>query len=399
MKICILAPKYLPRMGGVEIVTFHMAKGLSRLGHEIHIVTLQEIQDTQKSSDNSAGDYFSNNSFYVHRINLLPRFIMDSSSLVRNIVFTLFTCVIVHKIRPDIVHAQNFIPSIPAYLSKVFFNVPYAICVHAGKFSLTGWGLVLPLCLKKHWPSLPYIKHSSVIFALTDDTRLDVEDCLNKLSITIPNGVDPDIFRHDNPLPVSNHHIPEIVCISRLDRGKGVECALQAMKLIAKRHPSSKLVIVGDGPLKKKMEDLTKNLDIEKNVKFTGKVRNPDVPEYLASANLYLLTSFREGFSISLLEAMASGLPIISTPVGIAPHVINKWNNGYLVPINDHHAIHEAVMKITDNPEIKFMFSKNSAVGAKEYTWNKIVKLYEKEYYKILDHDSKIITDEYKYDL
>ena len=371
-------------MGGVEIVTYYMAKELSILGHEVHIVTSEERTERD---ENFLNDKFSNNKFYVHRLHLPFMTVISHSSALKSVLFIISAFVKVGKIRPDIVHVQNFVPSIPAYFSKIFFNIPYVICVHAEKFSLTGWGIVLPLYFKKYWPSLPHIKHSDAVFALTDSTRLEVQKYLNKNSITVPNGVNLDLFKPDPINAMAQSYIPNIVCVSRLEKSKGIECALHAMRLIIKRYPDSKLIIIGDGTIRQELENLTNNLEIGKNVEFIGEVPNSDVPKYLSSVNIYLLTSFREGFSISLLEAMAFGLPIISTPVGIAPNVLNEWNNGYLVPIRDPHAICEAVIKITENPEIKVIFSKNSADRAKEYSWSKIIKQYENEYYKILGCD------------
>jgi len=384
MKICILSPAYLPHMGGVEIVTYYMAKELSILGHEVHIVTSEERTERD---ENFPDDMFSNNMFFVHRLHLPFMNVISHNSILKSMLFIISAFIEVRRIRPDIVHAQNFVPSIPAYFSKVFFNIPYAICVHTEKFNLTGWGIVLPLFLKKYWPSLPHIKHSDMIFALTDNTRLEIQKYLNKNSITVPNGVDLDLFKPDQLRSIAQPDIPNIACISRLVKDKGIECALHAMVLIVERYPNSKLIIIGDGIIRQELKNLTNSLGIEKNVEFIGEVPNYDIPKYLASVNIYLLTSFREGFPLSLLEAMAIGLPIISTPVEIAQNILDECNNGYLIPMRDPHAICEAAIKITENPEIKVMFSKNSADRAKEYSWSKIIKLYEEEYYKILGCD------------
>ena len=381
MKICILSPAYLPHMGGVEIVTYHMAKELSLLGHEVHIVTSERITE---SDEDISDDMFSNNTFYVHRLRLPFATVTKHNPTLNNILFIFSAVVEVGKIRPDVVHAQNFVPSVSAYFSKLFFDIPYAISVHTEKFALTGWGIVLPRFLRKYWPSLPHIKHSDMVFTLIDSTRLEVQKYLDKSSTTVPNGVDLDLFKPDPSRFLEQADVPKIACISRLVKGKGIEYALHAMELIVKRYPTSKLMVIGDGNIRQELESLTNSLGIEKNVEFIGEVPNYDIPKYLASVNIYLLTSFREGFPLSLLEAMALGLPIISTPVEVAQNILDKCNNGYLVPMKDPHAIYAAVVKIIENPDIKLMFSKNSANKAQEYSWSEITKQYEKEYYTIL---------------
>ncbi|KAF5082954.1 Glycosyltransferase Gtf1 [anaerobic digester metagenome] len=384
MKICIIAPYYLLVKGGVEIVTYYMAKELTFLGHEIHVVSIQEVNKKDEIVLEFLDDGIFNSKFYVHRICLPLRAMVTRYSKIEYILFIIFALTAVRKIRPDIIHAQDFLPAVPAYLSKFFFNIPYTVCVHGEKFSSTGGGILLPLSLKKYWPSLPYIKHSDILFVLKNATKLEVQKYLNKNSVIIPNGVDLDLFMPVRSKFILKSQIPHIICISRLENGKGIECALHAMKLIANRYPGSRLTIIGDGAIREKLEDLTDNMELRHNVEFVGEIPNIDIPKHLSSANIYLLTSFREGFSISLLEAMASGLPIISTPVGIATNICKEWNNGYLVPLNDYNAIYEAVIKVIENPENMSMFSKNSAYNVRKYAWKKIVKQYEKEYYKIL---------------
>lgn len=390
MKICILSIYYLPHIGGVEIVTFHMAKELSLLGHEVHVITQEKVKKNITVLDSNLDNHSINNNFYVHRMSSPFQTIIDRIFEFKLSFFIIPAFLKIMKIRPDIVHVQNISSSIPAFFSKIFFNIPYTIGVHGEKYSIKGEGILLPCFFKKIWPAIPYVKHSEIIFTLTEETRQDIQNCLNKVSITIPNGVDLVFFSPVQRKSEFNPQIPKIVCISRLESGKGIECALQAMKLIAKKEPKSKLIIIGGGSIYKKLEDLTISIGISNNVEFVGEVPIFEVPNYLFSSNIYLLPSFYEGFSLSLLEAMASGLPIISTPVGIATKLIKECNNGYLVPIGDSHAIYEAVIRMIENPEIMVTFSNNSARSVQEYSWSKIIKKYEKEFLKILEHSKNL---------
>jgi L-malate glycosyltransferase len=385
MKICILAIRYLPTVGGVQLVTYHMAKELSRAGHEVHIITVREVSENRGNFSGTSSDNNGSDNVHVHYLNLPFQKIADKKLIIRCLLFIVPAFLMIRRIRPHLVQAQNTYSSIPAFLSKWFFQVPYAIGMHGEKYWETG-EIFLPLCLKKIWPLLPWIKESDAIFTLTDNTRVEIQRYLKKNPVVIPNGVDLDLFRPDPKKLLSLNTIPHIVCISRLYPGKGIECALRAMKLLVERYPDAKLVIIGDGIFWKNLEELTRDLDLGKNVEFIGEVPVASIPAYLSPATIYLLPSFAEGFSISLLEAMASGLPVISTPVGIAPRICTEWNNGFIVPINDPEAIYEAVIKITENPEIRSMFSKNSLENAKNYSWSTIIKQYEAEYSKIVAH-------------
>lgn len=291
MKICILSPNYLLIKGGVETITYHMANELSSLGHEIHVISIEEAVKQDREDQEEVSDFnLLNKNFHVHEIHLPFQFMVKRYYKIRYILFNIFAFIEVGKIRPHIVHAQEFGSSLSSLLSKFFFGIPYAIGVHKENFSLNG-EFVLPLHLKKYWPSLPHIKHSEIIFALKDETKMEIEKYLNKNSVTIPNGVDLNLFKPEQIRLTSQPAVPNIVCVSRLEEGKGVECALYAMGLVLHRYPNSRLTIIGDGTNRKKLENLVNNLNIGKNVKFIGQIPNFEIPNYFRSANIYILTS------------------------------------------------------------------------------------------------------------
>ncbi len=375
MRICILAPSYLPCIGGVEIVTFYLARGLSVSGHEIHIVT---IDDTGLGNNSEIDD-----GIHVHRITFPFHSFFLGNGTLNNILFIIYASIAVIKIRPEIVHAQNFIPAVPAFISKVIIKVPYSICIHTEKFGLNGWGPLLPRFLRRYWAHLPYIRSADTIIALTDSTAEEIRKYFRKEPKIIPNGVDLDRFHPEKIKGTVPIFIPKIVCISRLEENKGIECALQAMKLLIPRFPKAELVVIGDGSLRKELEKEAERLGIRNNVEFLGELKNSDIPNKLIYANIYLLTSFQEGFSISILEAMASGLPIISTPVGIALNIQKKWKNGYLVPIKDPDAICNAIFQIAENQAEREKFAKYSINCVTEYSWTNIINQYEREFLRI----------------
>lgn len=105
----------------------------------------------------------------------------------------------------------------------------------------------------------------------------------------------------------------------------------------------------------------------------------------MQSSHLFLLTSLSEGFALTLLEAMACGLPIISTPVGIAPEIINSWNNGRLIPFMDPDAISSTLIELIENPDLCHLYSQNSIHAAKEYSWSSVSEKYLCEYRSVLN--------------
>lgn len=136
-----------------------------------------------------------------------------------------------------------------------------------------------------------------------------------------------------------------IVTVARLGPEKGIDILLRAFALCAVKHPDWSLVIVGEGPDRKLLEDLTERLEIRNRVQFKGLIQNPE--EMLAHSDLFVLASRREGFPNTLLEALAAGLPAISTSCNSGPaEIIRHEIDGLLVPPENVDALAAAMDRL-----------------------------------------------------
>jgi glycosyltransferase involved in cell wall biosynthesis len=145
--------------------------------------------------------------------------------------------------------------------------------------------------------------------------------------------------------------------ISRLDSVKNHPMLLKAFRLFIHTHPESRLLIVGDGPERGNLHELVKDLGISDKVIFTGFINDPK--SYLALIDLFTLTSFTEGTSMTLLEAMSIGKPIIATRVGGNPEVIENSVTGILVDSDNELSLAEAMFKIRNDSDLSNYFSSN----------------------------------------
>jgi L-malate glycosyltransferase len=141
---------------------------------------------------------------------------------------------------------------------------------------------------------------------------------------------------------------PLVVVFSRLNRMKGVEYFLDAAALLASRFPEVRFLIVGDGGGRKELEDRAGNLGLAERVIFTG--FRSDVPDLIPEAAVSVLPSLSEGLSNSLLESMASGVPVVAARIGGNPEIVEHEVSGFLVPVRDSAALAGAIGSLLQDP-------------------------------------------------
>lgn len=180
--------------------------------------------------------------------------------------------------------------------------------------------------------------------------------------VAIPNGVPDCGICRDRRKPDQcspERHTGAILYFGRLAAGKGIEDLLAATALWAKRVRFPLLVtIVGDGPSRSSLERYANALGVHHIVRFMG--HQKDVSEYLKVCDLVVLPTFREGLSISLLEAMAAGKPIVTTNIGSNKEATRDGYAAILVEPGDTAALADAVQKVLDNPNLSAELSRRS---------------------------------------
>jgi glycosyltransferase involved in cell wall biosynthesis len=156
---------------------------------------------------------------------------------------------------------------------------------------------------------------------------------------TVWNGIDLERFSFQGPLPQG-----PAVLVARLSPEKDVATLVRAVALAFKEHPALRLEIAGDGPCRSELQQLARELGVGSHIAFLGEVR--DVPALLAKARLFVLCSLTEGISLTLLEAMSRGLPVIATRVGGNPEVVIDGQTGLLVESGDAAGLSQALVEL-----------------------------------------------------
>jgi glycosyltransferase involved in cell wall biosynthesis len=193
-------------------------------------------------------------------------------------------------------------------------------------------------------------------------------------TVVIPNAVELDRYRD---IPEGSRDsvrraqgIPSgaavIGCVARLSQGKGLNYLVDAMPDIVARVPHAHALLVGDGPLGADLERHARERGVLDRVHFAG--YHQDIPAWLAAMDVFVLPSLSEALPLSILEAMAAGLPIVATAVGGIPEVVDEGVNGRLIPVEDAPALATAVVDVLTNAAMAEQMSLAGRTLARSYS-------------------------------
>ena len=191
----------------------------------------------------------------------------------------------------------------------------------------------------------------------------------------IPNGVDLDL----HGARAGDRPIRRIATVANLRAEKGHDVLFEAMRVVLRRCPESELVVAGEGPLRQELEALARRLEIASSIRFVGHCDN--VPALLAECDAFVLASRSEAFPNSVLEAMASSLPIVATRVGGIREVIEHQRTGVLVPPDDPGALAYALLDLIqwEGHAVTLGRAARRAVEAR-YSFGRMVSAFERLY-------------------
>jgi phosphatidylinositol alpha-mannosyltransferase len=202
----------------------------------------------------------------------------------------------------------------------------------------------------------------------------------------IPNGIDTTRFNTSTqPFQQFRDGIFTILFVGRLDPRKGARYLFAALPLIAKQLPSFRLLVVGSGWMKN-VYDKFISPELLSHVHFAGYVSPEDLPRYYRSADVYCSPATGgESFGIVLLEAMASGLPIVASDIEGYHDVVGNGKEGLLVPPKSPRQLGEAIVRLACSSEERSRMAETGRSKAIQYDWKKVADRVEAVYREVLD--------------
>jgi len=263
----------------------------------------------------------------------------------------------------DIVHSFLFLPNFYTRFAR-FIHRPAVVVSSHRSTGVRGWPryvlevLLAPLC--------------DVVIANSDSGRqaLLARGVSSRRVAVVLNGLNLERFQRpaDATGDASMNGIRTVGMVARMEADKDHECLAVAMRDVLARYPDARLVFAGDGSLRPRVEARVRDLGIESAVEFLGDVKKPERVYAAIDINVQA-SAVKEGTSNSIIEAMASGRPVIATDLGGNREVVRNGETGLLVPPKDPGALAAAIMSLMEKPaEARRMGAAGSARAASMYS-------------------------------
>jgi phosphatidylinositol alpha-mannosyltransferase len=370
VKIGIVTQSYYPRYGGVTENVFHTARELRARGHDVKIITSRfRSGETNHSED-------------VYRIgyNLLIPWNGAFADLTVGVHLARQMRALFEEHEFDVVHTHcPLVPTLP------LLAVDHAPCPRVGTFHSTG---ERSLAFEVFHRQLERrIERLDGKIAVSRTAREFVARYFPGDYRVIPNGVDVNRFRPGvAPHPgLREPGCVHILFVGRLDPRKGVDVLLGAMPEVLERtRGRARLLLVGDSYLRARFEHSVPS-SARRAVRFLGHVPSTDLPGYYAAADIFVSPATgKESFGIVLVEAMASGRPVVASDIPGYRSVITPDVDGVLVPPHDPRSLARAIAHLAGDETLRAELAARGRRRAQDFSWPKVTAQIESYYLELL---------------
>jgi N-acetyl-alpha-D-glucosaminyl L-malate synthase BshA len=379
MKIGIVC---YPTFGGSGVVATELGKALAEQGHQVHFITYSQPVRL---------DYFSENIFY-HEVSVASYPLFEFHFYETGLASKMVDVALYENL--DLLHVHYAIPhASAAFMAKQVLKtkgkwVPFITTLHGTDITLVGRDASFE-------PVITFaISESDGITAVSESLKKDTYKHfgVRKEIKVIPNFVCMDDYAHlkteEQQKIIQAHRkvfAPNgekiLIHISNFRKVKRVEDVLKIFDKVRQKVPS-KLLLLGDGPERHHIEKLCRELDNCEDVKLLGKIVNPE--QHLALSDLFILPSETESFGLAALEAMAAGVPVISTNTGGLPEVNVQGKTGFLSNVGNVDEMAANAIRLLSDEQLLNEFKANAYDQAFKFNITAVLPLYEAMYREVM---------------
>lgn len=368
-----------PTYGGSGVVATELGKSLAERGHKVHFIAYALPMRLTGIGTVSNAAYIDNIFYHEVEMSTYPlfEFPMYELALASKMVE------VARYEKLDLIHAHYAIPhATSAYLAKKILDngLKIVTTLHGTDITLVGQEPSFEPLMKFS------IEQSDVVTAVSNFLRRETIETyhVNKEVIAIPNFVDTSVFY---PAPsaknlrrlLAPNDEKILVHVSNFRAVKRVKDAIRAFKIVLDRGIKARFLLVGDGPDRVECEALARELGIWNHTRFLGK--QAELTSILSASDVFLIPSGNESFGLSALEAMACGVPVISSDIGGLPEVNVDGKTGYIIETaNVEQLADRTYLLLTDEPLRKQLGAAALDHARSNFTKEQIVPMYEAAY-------------------
>lgn len=414
MRVLIATAVYYPMVNGVAVFSHNLATGLARRGNEVAVICPSQTgKNHSKTEDGVKVHYLKSTQARVypdqiHDVPAKKKLLgkeMPHLFYKHSLRVSVFPARQIKKImkafKPDVVHVQVSDPiglSVVSYARKM--NVPVVTTEHNQPEVFTE-PLHMPKLIKKPVDAMLssyfYSRQKKSDF-VTMPTKQAIDNLIlsRKKEFKVPvaavsNGVDLSNFK---PGKASDEiyekykirkNVPTVVYVGRVDPEKKVGLVVDAFSKVLEKLPEAQLVIVGDGVDRLRIEQNVKKLGAMKSIRILGRVLQPDLYELYRVGDVFATASEIETQGIVLIEAAASGLPLIAVNAGAVSEVCITGKNGFLCEPKNVEQISDSIYNILSDKELQKKYSKASLEIAAEHDLEKTIDKFLNIYSKVIE--------------
>jgi len=400
MKLLFLVSSLpLTKIGGTEIITLKICERLFRhSGHEIFLYTIPQKEE-EKSEEClfKLAEKYDLHTFPLKNIIFSEKVNSDSpfSYTLSNLSFALNLKKVVRNLKPNVVISMKVQPpdvfcGFLTSLSKKE-KLPYLFMVRGFTDLLNA-----PF-LESYAKSLPiseriknrifysyllpkYINGAAEVIVQTRSQKEYVLKRYKRVAHLLFNPVDVETIQRTVKKEEKGENEFRLVYVGSMIPRKNLETLLKGVHLLVREKKLKKLVLflVGGGRGEEKVKNQVEKLDLKNWVVFKGPLPPAHLWSFLARCDVFVFPSLSEGFPNVLLEAMAVGLPVVSSDFAGVEDVIRSQKNGLIFPKNDHRALTEKIMFLYENEKYRKEIGRYNREFVKEFSWEKFIQSFEK---------------------
>lgn len=382
MRIGMLADAYKPYISGVTNVIDLSKRYLESQGHDVFVFTFGDAsyEDDEKNIIRSPGLPLVESEFYINiRYNQQTRNILRTMDIVHvhhpfvSGRLALWYCkprgipiIFTNHTRYDL-YAKAYIPLLPAGVGETFLKTYFpGFCDSVDKVVAPSLGL------------------KKVLQRVGVKAEIEV----------VPNGVDISPFRGEIvPLESSEFGFPDdpviLTYVGRLGPEKNLPFLLRAFNGAAQAYENICLLIVGDGPERDNLVDIVRHMSIANRVHFTGFVDYKKIPNYLATADIFVTASVTEVHPLSVIEAMGAGLPILGIESPGVSDTVNNGIDGFIVPEEDIAAFTAIMVRMATDAGLRKQMSVAARNTSELYDYKRTTQLMYDLYERVIKGNSE----------